>query len=154
MQSPGVFDDSQIRTLQRRVKHWRALEGPGQEIFFPQIYRPGELWRIGFHAHGVPGVTIGGSRFDHLVYHFVLPYSNWEDGTICFSETFESLSEGLQNALWELGGVPAEHRPTGSAQRCTSSPPCRSSPPATTPCFGHYGLVGREDQRREPARER
>jgi hypothetical protein len=36
----------------------------------------------------------------------VLSYSNWETGSICYSETFESLSEGLQNALWELGGVP------------------------------------------------
>jgi hypothetical protein len=47
---------------------------------------------------------------DHLIYHLVLPYSNWETGTICFSESFESLSEGLQNALWELGGVPERHQ--------------------------------------------
>ena len=40
----------------------------------------------------------------------MLTYSNWETATICFSESFESLSEGLQNALWELGGVPERHR--------------------------------------------
>ena len=56
------------------------------------------------------GVTIGGVVFNHLIYHFVLTYSNWETGTICFSESFESLSQGLQNALWELGGVPQLHR--------------------------------------------
>jgi hypothetical protein len=56
------------------------------------------------------GVTIHGQAFPHLIYHFVLTYSNWETGTICYSETFESLSEGLQNAFWELGGVPLEHR--------------------------------------------
>jgi hypothetical protein len=55
-------------------------------------------------------VTIAGQPFDHLVYHFVLTYSNWETGTVCFSESFESLSQGLQNALWELGGVPQMHR--------------------------------------------
>jgi hypothetical protein len=55
-------------------------------------------------------VTIQGQVFDHLVYHFVLTYSNWETGTICFSESFEALSEGLQNALWELAGVPKAHR--------------------------------------------
>ena len=44
------------------------------------------------------------------MYHFVLTYSNWETGTVCFSESFESLSEGLQNALWELGKVPSRHR--------------------------------------------
>jgi len=56
------------------------------------------------------GVTISGVPFDHMIYHFVLTYSNWEAGTICFSESFESLSQGLQNALWELGGVPEKHR--------------------------------------------
>jgi len=55
-------------------------------------------------------VTIAGAEFNHLLYHFALTYSNWEAGTICFSESFESLSEGLQNALWELGGAPEKHR--------------------------------------------
>jgi hypothetical protein len=55
-------------------------------------------------------VTLAGQTFGHLVYHFVLTYSNWETGTVCFSESFESLSQGLQNALWELGGVPQAHR--------------------------------------------
>jgi hypothetical protein len=48
--------------------------------------------------------------FNHLIFHFVLTYSNWETGTVCFSESFESLSEGLQNALWELGGTPEMNR--------------------------------------------
>ena len=55
-------------------------------------------------------MTIAGQPFDHLFYHFTLTCSNWETGTICFAESFESLAEGLQNALWELGAVPAEHR--------------------------------------------
>ena len=59
-------------------------------------------------------MTIGGQPFDHLVYHFVLTYSNWESVTICFSESFESLSEGLQNAVWELGGVPVDTARIGS----------------------------------------
>jgi hypothetical protein len=56
------------------------------------------------------GITIAGQPFDHMLYHFVLPYSNWEHGTVCFSESYENLSTGLQNALWELGGVPKYHR--------------------------------------------
>ena len=56
------------------------------------------------------GITIQGVPFSHLIYHFVLTHSNWETGTICFSESFESLSEAFQNALWELGGVPITHR--------------------------------------------
>ena len=45
------------------------------------------------------GITINGVPFEHMLYHFVLCYSNWETGTVCFSESFESLSVGLQNAL-------------------------------------------------------
>ncbi len=56
------------------------------------------------------GITLGGQTFEHLVYHFVLTYSNWETGTICYSESLESLSEGWQNAVWELGAVAVEHR--------------------------------------------
>ncbi len=56
------------------------------------------------------GVTIQGQSFPHLIYHFVLTYSNWEAGTVCFSESFESLSEGMQYALWELGKVPERYR--------------------------------------------
>ena len=69
------------------------------------------------------GVSILGEPFDHMVYHFVLTYSNWEAGSVCFSESFESLSEGLQNALWELGGVPRRHRTDRlTAARSTTIP--------------------------------
>ena len=107
---PGQFVDGQLRTLQRRVKTWRALSGPAKEVFFAQEHRPGALGASDFTHLSALGVTIQGQPFEHLLYHFVLTYSNWETGTICFSESFESLSFGLQNALWELGGVPAQHR--------------------------------------------
>ena len=106
----GEFADGQLRTLQRRIKIWRAVEGPSKEVFFSQIHRPGELGQSDFTHMNKLGVTISGVPFDHMIYHFVLTYSNWEAGTICFSESFESLSQGLQNALWELGGVPEKHR--------------------------------------------
>lgn len=107
---PGRFFDGQLRTLQRRIKIWRATEGPGKEVYFPQKHQPGKLCQSDFTHMGALGVTINRQRFDHLLYHFVLTYSNWETGTICFSESFESLSEGLQNALWDLGGVPQVHQ--------------------------------------------
>jgi hypothetical protein len=109
-EQPGKFLDSQLRTLQRRIKVWRATEGPVKEVFFEQVHDPGRLCASDFTDMSQSGVIIGGERFDHLLYHFVLTYSNWETGSICFSESFESLSEGFQNALWELGGVPARHR--------------------------------------------
>jgi hypothetical protein len=107
---PGKYQDGQLRTFQRKVKQWRALKGPGNEVFFPQIYKPGEWCESDFTRMKPLGVTINGVPFDHMLYHFVLCYSNWETGTICFSESYESLSTGLQNALWKLGGVAKYHR--------------------------------------------
>jgi hypothetical protein len=108
--SPGTYQDGQLRTLQRRVKTWRVFEGPPKEVFFPQVYKPGILCQSDFTRMGKLDITIHGQPFKHMLYHFVLPYSNWETGTICFSESFEALSEGFQTALWELGGVPEIHR--------------------------------------------
>jgi hypothetical protein len=107
---PGRYADGQLRSLQRHIKVWRASEGPAKEVFFTQVHHPGQLGQSDFTNMNKLGITIGGRPFDHLIYHFVLTYSNWETGSICFSESFESLSEGLQNALWELGGVPEMHR--------------------------------------------
>jgi hypothetical protein len=109
-QDPGRFQDGQLRTLQRRVKVWRATEGPAREVFFAQQHPPDRLGASDFTHMEQLGVTILGQSFPHLIYHFVLTYSNWETGTVCFSESFESLSEGLQNALWQLGKVPQRHR--------------------------------------------
>ena len=107
---PGQFSDGQIRTLQRRIKLWRVTEGPAQEVYFGQVHVPGRLCASDFTHMTELGITLVGQTFEHLVYHFVLTYSNWETGTICYSESLESLSEGWQNAVWELGAVAAEHR--------------------------------------------
>ena len=106
----GRYQDGQLRTLQRRIRIWRATEGPAKEVFFPQDHRPGELSQSDFTHMTKLGVTINGELFEHLLYHFVLTYSNWETGIICFSESFESISSGYQNAAWELGGVTRKHR--------------------------------------------
>jgi hypothetical protein len=106
---PGRFPDVQLRCLQRRIKQWHALEGPPKEVFFAQTHEPGRLAESDFTHMTELGVTILSEPFDHMIYHFVLTYSNWEAGTVCFSESFESLSEGLQtpSGNWEefLGGT-------------------------------------------------
>jgi hypothetical protein len=107
---PGRFDDGQLRTFQRKVKRWRAENGPGKEVFFAQKHHPGELSSSDFTHMSDLEIRVNGVLFNHLVYHFVLTYSNWETGTICFSENFESLSQGFQNGFWELGGVTRMHR--------------------------------------------
>jgi hypothetical protein len=107
---PGKYQEGQLRALQRRIKQWRALYGVGKEVFFPQEHHPGDLCASDFVHMGDLGITVGRIPYDHLLYHFVLTYSNWETGSTCQSESFESLSAGLQNALWELGGAAARHR--------------------------------------------
>lgn len=109
-EQPGRFSEGQLRTLQRRIKVWRATDGPAQEVFFSQQHEPGRLCASDFTHMTELGLTIAGQSFPHLVYHFVLTYSNWETAMLCYSESFESLSAGLQSALWELGAVPARHR--------------------------------------------
>ena len=107
---PGKYHNGQLRTLQRRIKAWKALYGPSKEIFFSQIYYPGQWACSDFTSMNKLNITIAHQPFEHLVYHFVLCYSNWQAGRICFSESFESLSLGIQDALWKLGGVPSLHR--------------------------------------------
>jgi hypothetical protein len=97
---PKRFADGQLRTLQRKVKHWRAAERPAQEVNFSQEHRAGELCESDFTHLTELGVSIAGEEFPHLLYHFVLTYSNWETGTIGYSESFAGLSEGLQQALF------------------------------------------------------
>jgi|TARA_B100002003_G_scaffold52320_1_gene47526 hypothetical protein len=143
---PGKFSDGQLRSLQRRIKVWRALEGPGREVFFPQEHHPGVLSESDFTDMSKLGITISGEHFKHLIYHFVLTYSNWETGTLCFSESYESLSEGLQNALWELGGVPKEHK----TDRLSAAVNKVGHPEEFTRDYNrllkHYSLAGRKIQ--------
>jgi len=107
---PGKYHNGQLRTLQRRIKAWKALYGPSKEIFFSQHYYPGQWACSDFTSMNKLNITIAQQPFEHIFYHFVLCYSNWQAGRICFSESFESLSLGIQDALWKLGGVPFLHR--------------------------------------------
>jgi hypothetical protein len=146
---PGRFPDVQLRCLQRRIKRWRALEGPPKEVFFAQNHEPGWLAESDFTHMGTLGVTIAGEPFDHLVYHFVLTYSNWETGTVCFSESFESLSEGLQDALWELGGVPRRHRTDRLTAAVNTDPQPEMFTRRYQALMAHYGLEAQAIQPRQ-----
>jgi hypothetical protein len=147
---PGRFDDSQLRTFQRGVKRWRATAGPAKEVFFDQVHPPGRLGASDFTHMKSLGVTIGGQPLDHLVYHFVLTYSNWESVTICFSESFESLSEGLQNAVWELGGVPGRHRTDRMSLAVNNASSEKEFTERYTALVGYYGMQMEKIQAEEP----
>ena len=101
------FDERYLRTLQRRIRDWRALQGPDKEVFFEQEHVPGREAAVDFTDCSPLRVTIAGQFFAHLLFQFILSFSKWRFVALAFSETFESLVSGLQGAFWELGGVPS-----------------------------------------------
>ena len=107
---PGKYRPTQVRTLQRHIAQWRAQQGPEREVIFEQVHIPAERAQSDFTHMSDLQVTINGQDFPHLLYHFVLTYSNVEAVRVCFGETFEALAEGIEQALWQIGGVPAQHR--------------------------------------------
>jgi len=143
-QYPGRFQEGQLRTLQRRIRIWRALEGPPKEVFFSQVYTPGEFCASDFTHLDCLNITIGGSPFPHMLYHFVLPYSNWETGTVCFSESFQGLSQGFQNALWSLGGVPKIHRTDRLSAAVNNLHNQAAFTRRYAELLGHYGLAAQK----------
>jgi hypothetical protein len=107
---PGRFHGV-LRTLQRRIRQWRALAGPAKEIFFPQEHQPGLMGLSDFTDANELKVMIAGVALDHRLYHFTFAFSGWEHAEVIVGgESFTALAHGLQNALWQAGGVPAEHR--------------------------------------------
>ena len=99
------------RTLERRIRSWRALNGPPREVIFPQVHEPGRLGLSDFTEMGDVEIYIAGVVLDHRLYHFRLACSGFEHAHVILGgESYVALAEGLQNALWALGGAPREHR--------------------------------------------
>ena len=108
---PGDYDTAVLRTLQRRVRQWRAVHGPEREVYFAQEHPPGRMGLSDFTVCDALGVVIGGLAFAHRIYQFALAHSGWRHAVVIEGgESFAALSTGLQSALWRLGGVPEEHR--------------------------------------------
>ena len=99
------------RTLERRIRSWKAVNGPDREVIFRQEHPPGRMGLSDFTEVADLGVTIAGQNLDGRLYHFRLPFSGFEHAHVVLGgESFVALAEGLQNALWALGGVPEQHR--------------------------------------------
>jgi hypothetical protein len=99
------------RTLERRIRSWRARHGADQEVIFRQVHEPGRMGLSDFTDMADLGVTIAAERLDHRLYHFRLAYSGFEHAHVILGgESYVALAEGLQNALWALGDAPIEHR--------------------------------------------
>ena len=112
MLDPDGFPDDRVRrTLERRVRDWRALHGPERDVIFSQSPEPGRMGLSDFTDASKLGVTILGHFLAHRLFHFVLAYSGWEHAApVLGGESFTALAENLQTALWMLGGAPLESR--------------------------------------------
>ena len=108
---PGQYGSSVLRTLQRRIRQWRAMHGAEREVYFAQEHPPGRLGLSDFTVADDLGIEIAGVAFAHRIYQFALAHSGWRHATVIVGgESFMALSTGLQAALWNLGAVPEEHR--------------------------------------------
>jgi hypothetical protein len=103
---PEKYGKGLLRTLQRRMRDWRALHGPEREVFFEQEHPPGREAAFDFTCCNLLAVTILGLAFPHLLFVLRLSCSGWIHASLAFSESFEALVRGLQGALWTLGRVP------------------------------------------------
>jgi hypothetical protein len=107
---PAV-DESVRRTLERRIRSWRARHGADREIIFRQVHEPGQMGLSDFTEMRDLQVNVAGVLLDHRLYHFRLACSGFEHAHVILGgESYVALAEGLQNALWALGGAPREHR--------------------------------------------
>jgi len=110
-QKPDQDWSSVKRTLQRRMRHWKALHGPSPEVMFPLAYQPGEIGFCDFTKVKRVEITLRGVPFPHLLFHYRLAWSGWGYGQVIHGgESFVALSEGLQNAMAVCGGSPSELR--------------------------------------------
>ncbi len=112
-ESPGRYQEGQLRTFQRRVGVWRALNAP-KDVELPQDREPGEAMQTDGTSMNELGITLGGEVFDHLLIHSVLPYSNWEWGTVAQSESLMAVTHGFQTAVATLGFLPTVHQTDSS----------------------------------------
>lgn len=148
---PDAFEPGQLRTLQRRMREWRALHGPAKEVYFEQVHPPGREAQFDFTHATELGVTIAGQVFEHLFFELLLSYSGWRYVGLAFGETFEAMLAGLQDAFWELGGVVAvvRHDNLSAATHELRITGGRSLTQRFRGVLDHYGL---ESTRIQPGR--
>jgi hypothetical protein len=145
---PDHFPDGTLRTLQRHIRQWRAVAGPAKEVLFPQDHVPGHRGLSDFTAMSELRITIGNAAFAHLLYHFVLAFSRWEHVEVVEGgESFEALSKGLQNALWQAGGAPQEHRSDSLSAAFKNLTEEEDFTVRYTALLEHYGMAGTRNNR-------
>ena len=121
LRSVAIFEEMQRRhpdlragirrTLERRIRAWRAINGAQRPVIFRQVHEAGRMGLSDFTEMGDLGICVAGAPLAHRLYHFRLACSGFEHAHVILGgESYVALAEGLQNALWALGGAPREHR--------------------------------------------
>ena len=99
MRRHPALDPGIGRTLERRIRAWRAEHGPEQEVIFRQKHEPGQRGLSDFTRMGSLGVTVAGRPLDHMLYHFRLTWSGFTHArAVLGGESFTALAEGLRRA--------------------------------------------------------
>ncbi len=140
-QYPEQYNPGQFRTLQRRVRDWRAEYGASKAVIFSQDIKPGKQSQSDFTCMNRLNVTINGEGFNHMLFHFMLPYSHWESIRLCFSESFDSLVAGFEKSVWELGYVAAEHRTDNLTAATKAMGSARDFTERWQQFMAHYGIA-------------
>ncbi len=105
------LDSGVRRTLERRIRTWRTEHGPDKEVIFRQNKKAGDMGISDFTRMRDAEVTIARRQFDHMLFHFRLPWSGFVHASVVEGgESFVAFSQGLEAALRTLGGTPAENR--------------------------------------------
>jgi len=152
---PGQWGEGVLRTLQRRMRLWRAKFGSEQEVYFAQEHPPGRQGLSDFTVADDLNVEIDGAVFAHRLYQFALAYSGWRHVTVIDTgESFMALSTGLQAALWALGGVPEEHRTDSLSAAFNNLAEQEALTQRYDDLCRHYGLAGQSLQPGAIQRER
>jgi hypothetical protein len=147
---PGAYGERIRRTLERRMRDWRAVHGPEREVMFPQTHAPGRLGLSDFTDASDLGVLIAGERLGHRLYHFALAFSGFEHAEVVLGgESFTALATGLQNALASLGGAPVEHRTDSlsAAFRNLAADAAEDLTRRYQALCGHYGMIASRNNR-------
>lgn len=137
---PGKFPGSVLRTLQRRVKHWKATQGPDKPVIFRQAIPAGQQGLSDF-SHPNTEITLQGAVFSHLLYQFRFAYSGWRYVQIILGgESYSALADGLQSALTLAGGSPVEHRTDSLSAAFINSAEEQKLTQAYDALCAHYNL--------------
>ncbi len=142
--------DSIRRTLERRVQSWKLQHGVEQEVKFPQIHHAGDVIAFDFVVMNSLKVTVDGKPLNHMLFHAVFTYSNWEYIHLCQSESFEALSAGLQDALHHAGGVPCRVRSDSLSAAVNNLSSDKEFAAAYRDLLKHYGVKGHRINVRKP----